>query len=81
MALIRLRQRGQVTLPKAARERLNLKEGDLLRLSVEDGRVVLEPVTSRRAVPVWLSVERLDRLAGVVSLGGDAVEDAEHYED
>jgi AbrB family looped-hinge helix DNA binding protein len=79
VTLVRLKQRGQITLPKSARERLNLKEGDLLRLSVEDGRVILEPATPRRPVPVWIAVKHLDRLAGAVSLDGNAVEDAEGH--
>jgi AbrB family looped-hinge helix DNA binding protein len=81
MVLVRLKQRGQITLPKAVRERLNLREGDLLRVSVEDGRMILEPVTPHRPIPVWVPIEHLDRLAGIVSLGGNAVEDAERYED
>lgn len=81
MTLIRLKQRGQITLPKAAREQLNLKEGDLLRLLVEDGRVILEPATPRRPLPVWIDVEHLGRLVGIVSMGGNAAEDAERYED
>lgn len=81
MTLVRLKQRGQITLPKAARERLNLREGDLLRLLVEDGRVILQPATPRRPLPVWVDVGHLGRLVGIVSLGGNAVEDAERYED
>jgi AbrB family looped-hinge helix DNA binding protein len=40
--------KGQVTLPKAIRERLRLREGQRVRFSVEDGnRVVLSPVVRR----------------------------------
>ncbi|MCL6527987.1 MAG: AbrB/MazE/SpoVT family DNA-binding domain-containing protein [Thermaceae bacterium] len=35
--------RGQITLPASIRKVLGLKSGDVLLLSVEQGRVVLEP--------------------------------------
>ena len=41
-----LTSKGQLTLPKAVREKLTLKTGDRLRVEVtKDGRVVLEPAT------------------------------------
>ncbi len=41
-----LTSKGQLTLPKAVRDKLHLKTGDRLRVEVtKDGRVVLEPAT------------------------------------
>ena len=41
-----LTSKGQLTLPKAVRDKLNLRTGDRMRVEVtEDGRVVLEPST------------------------------------
>ncbi len=41
-----LTSKGQLTLPKAVRDKLHLKTGDRMRVEVtEDGRVVLEPAT------------------------------------
>ena len=41
-----LTSKGQLTLPKAVRDKLQLKTGDRMRVEVtEDGRVVLEPAT------------------------------------
>ncbi len=57
MTLVRLKQRGQITLPKSARERLNLKEGDLLRLSADgssssrSGRA--NPSPSGSTLSIW----------------------------
>ena len=42
----------QVTLPKEVRERLGIRVGDSLRVKVEDGKVVLEPVVPRRRNPI-----------------------------
>ena len=40
-----LRDKGVVTIPLAIREQLDLATGDELLISVEDGRIVLEPAT------------------------------------
>ena len=41
-----LTSKGQLTLPKAVRDKLHLKTGDRMRVEVtEDVRVVLEPAT------------------------------------
>jgi antitoxin PrlF len=38
--------KGQLTLPKAVRDKLHLRTGDRLRVEVtEDGRIVLQPAT------------------------------------
>lgn len=40
---IRLRERGQVTIPQAVRDELAVKEGDMLTLVQIDGLLVLRP--------------------------------------
>lgn len=47
---IRIRSKGQITLPSELRERMGLSEGDSLEVREEDGRFVLEPI-SMVAVP------------------------------
>ncbi|MEK7567969.1 MAG: AbrB/MazE/SpoVT family DNA-binding domain-containing protein [Patescibacteria group bacterium] len=42
MNIIKIQQRGTLTLPKKIRESLNLSEGDVLRVSENDNRIVLE---------------------------------------
>jgi len=76
-AIVRVKQKGQVTMPNGVRELLSLREGDLLRVTMEGRRIVLEPIVQGRAVAVPFDVRRLDGLVGVASLGGDAVKDAE----
>ncbi len=80
MVVVRLKARGQLTVPRAIRERLGLREGDLLRLSVEEGRLVLEPLRAPRPEPIWVPAEKLRALAGAVALGGNALEDTEEYD-
>ena len=77
-SVMRVREKGQVTLPLEVRKQLGLRQGDLLEASVKDGKVVLELV-ARQAPTVVSVVYNLDKLVGIVSLGGDAVEDAARY--
>lgn len=45
MELVRVRDRGQITIPRSMREALGLGEtGGMLLAYVEDGRLILEPV-------------------------------------
>jgi AbrB family looped-hinge helix DNA binding protein len=43
MSLVKVRQRGQVTLPQDVRDKLRLEEGNLLEASVENHAIVLKP--------------------------------------
>lgn len=79
--VVRVRQKGQVTLPLEVRRQLRLQEGDLLEASVENGRIVLQPVVYRRVTSVPVQASSLDGLVGLVALGGDAVTDAARYEE
>jgi AbrB family looped-hinge helix DNA binding protein len=49
MPIVKVRDRNQVTIPKAVAERLSLKPGDLLEMEVHQGKGVFIP---RRSVPV-----------------------------
>lgn len=42
--IVRLQQKGLITIPKKFRVQLNIAENDLLRLKNEKGRIVLEPL-------------------------------------
>jgi AbrB family looped-hinge helix DNA binding protein len=79
--LVRLKQRGQITLPLEIRKRLQLNEGDLFEVHVDERRVVLEPVVRSRPLPVWNPAEQLSELAGITSLGGNALEDTERWDE
>lgn len=60
-------RRAQVVIPAAIRERLKIKEGDKLRLDVDEaGRIVLTPVPAD-------PLERLMKAGGAVFRGVDPV--------
>jgi AbrB family looped-hinge helix DNA binding protein len=79
--VVRLKRKGQVTLPVSIREQLTLQEGDLLRVTVVGRKIVLEPAAQTRAVAVPFDVHRLDGLVGAARLGGDAVQDTRQYDE
>lgn len=43
MPLIKVKEKGQMTIPAEIRSTLKLSEGDVLEAEVEDGRIVLTP--------------------------------------
>ena len=43
MSIVKLKGKGQMTLPASIREQLLLDEGALLEASIEEGRIVLTP--------------------------------------
>jgi AbrB family looped-hinge helix DNA binding protein len=44
MGITTVSRKGQITLPKDARERLGIKAGEKVEVKIEDGRIVLEPL-------------------------------------
>jgi antitoxin PrlF len=62
MATTTLTSKGQITLPKAIRERLALKQGDRLRVAVDsDGRMTLARETPQPIESVYGLLRRLAR--------------------
>jgi AbrB family looped-hinge helix DNA binding protein len=43
MPLVKLKQKGQLTLPASIRQQLGLSEGAVLEADVENGRIILIP--------------------------------------
>ena len=69
MALVKLKQKGQLTLPVTVRRALSLGQGDLLEATVEDGKVVLYPKAAvdrdRRAAAERFLNRAAENTAGV----------------
>ena len=51
--LVRLRNKGQLTIPDEVRRAARVEEGDYLAVSVRDGAIVLEPKTVIDASQAW----------------------------
>lgn len=73
--LAKLTSKGQLTLPKALRERLHLREGDRVEFVVhDDGRVEMIPVTSpvsnlKGMVPKPARALTLDEMEAAIKRG------------
>lgn len=79
--LVSVNQKSQITIPKLVRERLGIREGDVLELDVKGEEIVLRPRVSEKLEPRFVPVQALSPLVGVVAWGGDAVKDAERIYD
>jgi len=51
--LVKLRPKGQITIPDEVRRAVHLKEGDYLAVSVRGDSIVLEPKTVVDASQAW----------------------------
>lgn len=60
--LIRLRARGQVTLPSFVRDKLHLEEGSLVLVKIVDNTVVLVPQETIDKEQAWFWQEKWQRL-------------------
>jgi AbrB family looped-hinge helix DNA binding protein len=57
MTIIRMRSRGQLTLPDAVRRAAHVEEGDVLVAEVEEDRIVLRPKRLIDASQAWFWTE------------------------
>ena len=76
--------RGQITLPKAVRDRLRLAGGSVLLLREENGRLVLDPAAVTPAetytnaqIDAWVKADRLAGGSDAPSDGGGASDRSE----
>jgi AbrB family looped-hinge helix DNA binding protein len=53
MKTVTVSSRGQIAIPKEAREALQLQEGDRLIFEIKQGRIVLEPVIAVPRSQAW----------------------------
>ncbi len=51
MALVKMKEKGQVTIPASVRKEIAAQRGDMLEVTVRDGAIILTPqdVVSRKA--------------------------------
>lgn len=73
--VVALRTEGAVIIPKAVREKLGLRAGDLLELEIRDGELVFRPRPLTRLRLRGVPAASSDKLTGLIRLGGDAVKD------
>jgi antitoxin PrlF len=57
VTLVRIRPKGQITIPDDIRRAANLAEGDYVAMSVRDGAILLEPKAVVDASQAWFWAE------------------------
>ena len=60
--LIKVREKGQITLPSYIRKKLHLKQGDLVLAKIVDNTVVLVPQDTIDKDQAWFWTERWQKL-------------------
>ena len=72
--LVQLSGRGQITLPAEVRKALSLRSGDAFLVTVEGGRVILEPTA---VVPIELyTEERIDEFLETTEMSPEELQES-----
>ena len=61
MTLMRIRPKGQLTLPDSIRRQVHLEEGDYLEVAVEEGAIVMRPKKLIDADQAWFWTDAWQR--------------------
>ena len=61
MTLMRIRPKGQLTLPDSIRRQVHLEEGDYLEVAVEGGAIVMRPKKLIDADQAWFWTDAWQR--------------------
>ena len=52
MSIIKVTRKFQITIPKDVREKLRISVGDLLKITVDNNRIIIEPIKATIKDPV-----------------------------
>ena len=58
MTLVRVRGRGEITLPRELQEALAIRDGDTLEAEAVEGGVLLKPVSATEREAAWNRIEQ-----------------------
>jgi antitoxin MazE len=56
--VVELRQKSQVTIPADILKALNLKTGDKLEFTIQDGKIIMQPVVTVPKDQAWFWTEK-----------------------
>ena len=76
--IVSLRTEGAVIIPKAIRKNLDLRAGDLFEIEVQGSDLVFHHRPIRPLKLKGVPAASLDKLTGLIRLGGDAVRNKKH---
>lgn len=75
MTLVRVRQRGEITLPRELREALKVRAGDTLEAEAVEGGILLKPVSAAEREAAWQRIEQARSTARYVGPGPEPSDD------
>jgi bifunctional DNA-binding transcriptional regulator/antitoxin component of YhaV-PrlF toxin-antitoxin module len=75
MALVKVCERGAITLPRELQEALRVQEGDVLDAVAVEGGVLLKPVSAADRDAAWESIERARSSVRYVGPGPEPSDD------
>ena len=64
MSYVRVLRGGQITMPKELRESLEIKEGDILEVELENKKVVLKPKVLVDKGQAWAKLNQIMKKVG-----------------
>ena len=73
--IVQIKPRWQITIPKQVRDALAIREGEYLGAELKGRSLVLKPIRAARVSGKSHPASALKALAGVLSIGGNAVDD------
>ena len=73
--IVQIKPRWQITIPKEARDVLAIREGEYLEVEIKGRSLILKPMRPARVSGKGHSASGLKKLAGAVSIGGNAIDD------
>ena len=73
--IVQIKPRWQITIPKGVRDALAIQEGEYLAAELKGRSLVLKPMRPARVIGKPHPATALSKLAGLVSIGGNAVDD------
>lgn len=59
--IVKVTRKYQITIPKKIREQLQIRVGDILKMGIEGGKIIIEPVVARVRDPVKDMLSLIDK--------------------
>lgn len=59
--IVKVTRKYQITIPKNIREKLRIRVGDILKMSIKDEKIIVEPVVARVRDPVKDMLSLIDK--------------------
>ena len=79
MQYTKIKQKFQITIPSQIRKAVGVDEGEVLEVGVEEGRIVLTPLTIKKRIPTPKSESLLKYLGATKNTFGSSTKKMDEY--